>query len=311
MDFSLQFRPLELKGLTCARCGETIVAETGYFTSRFVSKHPKVLGRTCEFHPACALAMDLFGFLQAVHEDKTPFTGRGSLEEVLENRTALIRARAAERPTTQKDPLYSRCFLVEPALSIHGGVEQNVPFVRDASGRPTVRILYTGSLFLQPGTRSAQVHRLLANGSYCSAKREYQFVGPTEDFVNATGDCDLPREDPSVPIVGTLSGVSVNHQTPVRGLRHLSLWNAHGLPPPLLWIIGLQRNKPRDGETQKARDALEQAGFSPDESPVVYSRAVDSSALDTLVTALDEYFASGAELRQTQDTLYATATRLH
>jgi hypothetical protein len=299
-------KPMQLttpkRPTTCARCGEPIEPGRCFWLRRDESGGLSEERKLLHFHTRCAIDLDPVGVVQAVDRRDSDFPDGPTLEALARQRVASIRDRAEQRWEYEIDAFGRMVVATPPRRALHDD-NSAVAFAKDNRGRPCVRVLCAGSVLRENLLRIAPLAKLLPTLTWASSSREYQFVMPSSRWV-------LPEEDPARPFIATLFSMRTDEYAARLGTQHLVLWRALGLPAPLLWIVGGPDAATRDAFTLRARDALDQSGYSPDESPVVQSLESTADALDTLVAALDEHFVDGDELREREEPYFATAALL-
>ncbi len=290
------------RATTCARCGAPIALGPCFWIRRNESGSLSEERKLLHFHPRCALDLDPVGAVRAVDRTDFAFPGGPTVEALARQRVASVLDRAEQRWAYDIDQ-FGRMVEAKPPRKVPHDDSSTVAFAKDNRGRPCVRVLCAGSALLAKSLPKPPLSQLLPTLSWASTSREYQFVLPSSRWA-------LPDEDPARPFVATLFATRTDENSARLGTQHLVLWRSLGLPAPLLWIVGGPDDKTRDAFTLRARDALDQSGYAPDESQVVHSAVMTAEALDLLVAALDERFAQGDELREREEPYYATARLL-
>lgn len=290
------------RATSCARCGEPIPLGPCFWIRRNDSGSLSEERKLLHFHPRCALDLDPVGALRAVDRTDFAFPGGPTVEALARQRVASVLDRAEQRWAYDMDP-FGRMVEAKPPRTEPHDDSTTVAFARDSRGRPCVRVLCAGSVLRANSLHVAPLSQLLPTLTWASSSREYQFVLPSSRWA-------LPDEDPARPFVATLFATRTDENSARLGTQHLVLWRSLGLPAPLLWIVGGPDDKTRDAFTLRARDALDQSGYAPDESQVVHSPKLTEEALNTLVAALDERFVHGDELREREEPYFATAALL-
>lgn len=304
MNFDLIPRAIpKSKARTCPRCNEPVLENAPSFRLRHRLTGTENSRPGWDFHPQCAVDCSVAGMDQTLRRDGTLFEGRHALTQLINRRSAVIQARRTYRWDSTFDPENSMFRnATPPRFSVehpHPDLMGDIPFVQDHRGRPRVRVLCAGPLFVGPTKTQSKLYALLQRGGWASSRCEYEFVSSLNSWT-------LPEEDPAVPFVATLYGSIAHHKTQECGLNPLFLWRSLHLPPPLLWLIGVTRNSTKDRYILSARETVDRFGFDPDQCPVLTADTMDETALDALVQALDEHFAARIELTQSQETTIAS-----
>ncbi|MBL8678161.1 MAG: hypothetical protein JNK05_03305 [Myxococcales bacterium] len=231
-----------------------------------------------DYHPACAIDVDVEWTRTCLRASTLEFAERAALEKLADHRIA---AKTAANLGPRARAKFGAVEPVEPA--------------RDPTGRPRVRVLLTGNnastdARQYPGDETFSVdeelRELVRDGTIASPLREYVFV---EHFSSAA-----LKIDPSQPLVG---GVVMMHTSvaPAYAYRaKLADWLALGLPPPILCVISNADRATTDAYTVKLRAMVEQTGYAADACPVLVSEARNSALFRAISLALDEHTASSS-----------------
>lgn len=272
----------------CQRCGDPIPAATPCFEDTISLKDRA--RRKQHFHPECALDVDTFTTGLALREERDLPSSLVALRELAIDRNAAIDRRIAGAWTHryEAEAAMPGYVVIEP----RGPRDDDPRWVRpahDPSGRPRVRVLCAGSAFSVTRATGKKLEELLRAQGWASPRREYVFQ---------TGLFDLEQldNDPAQPIVATLYAAIATRSAIIEGERELCAMRDLGLPPPVLWLVGVSSTEPRDEHTMRFRAVLDRCGYDPDTSPVLCAPKITEAALDRLVAVFDEH-ADGAEWR--------------
>lgn len=245
----------------CKRCRKTI--EKGEIRVQYMWRLLGGVDSPGYLHLACAVDEDVEAVEKALRTFDEAFDGRAAIEATVEARIKAIAER--KKPVSERDPAL---LAVEP--------------VRDASGRPTVRVFLAGSAFSLGNGPTFDLDRVAKTKVWASPKREYRFV------LQYSGDAD-PTEDPAQPTIGAIFAPYADSKVMPNQKQKIVAWHKQGLPTPVLWLFARGTALvPTDAQVQQWRSLLDSVGYSGDEAHVVYARSVDETALDALVQALDE-----------------------
>jgi hypothetical protein len=271
----------------CVRCHEAIATGERCFERTIQQENPSK--RTQVLHPACAVDVDAItvaGILEAAKDLDEPLAAvrelalarRAAIEHRRKGEWTLVHQRAPSISTRIEEPKATRedpRRLVRPA--------------HDSRGRPRVRVLCAGGAFSLERATGRAIRELCPVGSWASSKREYVFV-------RGHKSSSSPETDPAQPIIGVVYGANATSTALIEGERDLRRFRAFGLPPPMLWLLGISSSSPRDAYTLRFRAVVDRCGFDADACPVQCAPKVTPEALDLLVGALDEHL-DGVEWR--------------
>lgn len=213
--------------------------------------------------------------------------------ELEKQRKAAIRQRAASQWAHKREPsgllrgVAPTRADVDPAL-VHP--------MRDAQGRPRVRVLVLGALTEVNATANefaAITGRAYSKSSVlASDKREYTFV-LSRSWETQSSD------DPSHPLIAMVYAPFARRSSPLDDGVALWSYAQIGYRAPLLWLLGIKAIKERDENVIRVREHVDACGFVADECPTLCAPTMTLAAVQTLVSSLDEHFdASELLLRE-------------
>ncbi len=292
---------------SCVRCDRVIADGEVYVERDSIDAKNKPV--RLPLHPECALDVDTIGAAQALDRfdqglfgrSDLGFEGRAAFAELATTRTIGIAHRRGQKCTRVSDPSIG-AYRVHPPSRPRIDEPSSTSPAMDLAGRPRVRVLVAGSACSTTRTSGRTLQSLLPARSWASPKREYVFVTETSAF-------EFPDDDPAQPIVGTLYMPIATTGSVVEGAQDVSEWSAFGAPAPILWLIGVSSNKPRDEHTIRFRELMDHFGYDGDECAVLCAPKITRAALDQLVLAMDERF-DGSEVRAPENPWAALAERL-
>jgi hypothetical protein len=257
---NLVFAPASAARSICVFCGELIDrAEPRLASAGFAIRS--------ELHVECARLRSPYELPQ----DWSPLDRWGAaLEPQIRLRRASMEAQFARRKVER-----GRALQKLPALPSMERIEP----LTDRARRPVVRLyadLSSSVWWLDERTRPQP----LALRMYSSPRRTYR--------VELRPDQPAPYvEDPAIPTVGALFVVHTTVKLSIARARGLEALRAHGVPTPLLWIVGDDLARSADAEAS-ARQWLARAGFAADDAVAVHSPVATSETLAAVLVAADE-----------------------
>ncbi|MBL8679763.1 MAG: hypothetical protein JNK05_11385 [Myxococcales bacterium] len=291
---------LRTRGETsCVRCRGAINNGEAYVERESTDAKNKTV--RLPLHPECALDVDTSLAVQAFERFEQSFEGRGAFRELATIRSVGRAQRVAQRRSREVDPVAGVARTKEPSRPREDDPHWVSPAL-DHRGRPRVRVLVAGSGTSLSRTAGRSLRVLLPARSWPSPKREYVFVTESSAY-------EFPDNDPAQPIVGAVYMPIATAVSTIEGGEDVCAWSALGVPPPLLWLIGVSSSKPRDEHTIRFRELMDHFGYDGDTCAVLCAPRVNAEALDRLVRVMDEVF-DGTEIRAPINPWVAIAERL-